>query len=167
MLPYYFCCCGSEVFKLCCRVFCEYSLGLTTPSFSIRPNCFGPRARPIHSFVHSFIHSGHFYSVSSSSPLLRGAPDYSTDTVSEFHAEAPQATAGKGLAQGPYVAARAGVEPTTLRLKVIVSTKAPPCPMVGHGGASISIFSIFNYIHVRLYVKLPMHCRPIFNAYGT
>src|SRR6218665_667192 len=39
-----------------------------------------------------------------------------------------QATAGKGLAQGPYVAARAGVEPTTLRLKVIVSTKAPPRP---------------------------------------
>ena len=35
---------------------------------------------------------------------------------------------GKGLAQGPYVAARAWVEPTTLRLKVIVSTKAPPRP---------------------------------------
>ena len=39
-------------------------------------------------FVHSFIHSGHFYSASSSPLLLRGAPDYSTDTVSEFHAEA-------------------------------------------------------------------------------
>src|SRR6218665_65982 len=39
-----------------------------------------------------------------------------------------QATAGKGLAQGPYMAARAGVEPTTLRLKAIDSTKAPPCP---------------------------------------
>src|SRR6218665_1389856 len=37
-----------------------------------------------------------------------------------------QATASKGLAQGPYMAARAGVEPTTLRLKVIVSTNAPP-----------------------------------------
>src|SRR6218665_2216907 len=37
-----------------------------------------------------------------------------------------QETADKGLAQGPYVAARAGIEPTTLRLKVIVSTKAPP-----------------------------------------
>jgi len=36
-------------------------------------------------FIHSF---GHYYS-SPSSPLpLRGAPDYSTDTVSEFHAEA-------------------------------------------------------------------------------
>src|SRR6218665_1733059 len=33
-----------------------------------------------------------------------------------------QATVGKGLAQGPYIAARAGVEPTTLRLKAIDST---------------------------------------------
>src|SRR6218665_33453 len=39
-----------------------------------------------------------------------------------------QATVGKGLGQGPYMAARAGVEPTTFRLKVIDSTKAPPCP---------------------------------------
>src|SRR6218665_1001929 len=78
---------------------------------------------------YSFIHSGHFYSAPSSPLLLRGAPDYSTDTVSEFHAEAHRhATAGKGLAQFPYVAARAGVEPTTLRLKVIVSIKAPPRP---------------------------------------
>ena len=37
---------------------------------------------------HTFIHSGHFYSASSSPLLLRGAPDYSTNTVSEFHAEA-------------------------------------------------------------------------------
>src|SRR6218665_120444 len=36
---------------------------------------------------------------------------HSTDTVPEFHAEAPQATVSEGLAQGPYVAARAGVEP--------------------------------------------------------
>ena len=37
-------------------------------------------------------------------------------------------TVSKGLAQGPYVAARAGVEPTTLRLKVINLTNAPPRP---------------------------------------
>src|SRR6218665_794655 len=77
-----------------------------------------------------FIHSGHFYSALSSPLLLRGAPDYSTDTVSEFTRRSAQATAGKGLAQGPYVAARAGVEPTTLRLKVIVSTKAPLRPTI-------------------------------------
>ena len=41
-----------------------------------------------------------------------------------------QATAGKGLAQGPYVTARAGVAPTTLRLKVIDSTKAPSRPTI-------------------------------------
>ena len=32
----------------------------------------------------------------------------------EFHAEAPQANVSEGLAQGPYVAARASVEPMTL-----------------------------------------------------
>src|SRR6218665_2703118 len=42
-----------------------------------------------------------------------------------------QATAGKGHAQGPYVAARGGFDPTALRLKVIVSTKAPPRPTLG------------------------------------
>src|SRR6218665_3144074 len=36
-----------------------------------------------------------------------------------------QAIAGKGLAKGPYVTARAGVEPTTLRFRVIASTNAP------------------------------------------
>jgi len=42
----------------------------------------------IHVLIHSFIHSSHFYSAPSSHLLLRGAPDYSTDIVSEFHAEA-------------------------------------------------------------------------------
>ena len=50
------------------------------------------------------------------------------DTVSEFHAKAPQATASEGLAQGPYVAARAEFEPTTLRTKGTESTNEPPCP---------------------------------------
>src|SRR6218665_3977033 len=35
---------------------------------------------------------------------------------------------GKGLAQGHYVAARAGVELAALWLKVVDSTKAPPRP---------------------------------------
>jgi len=38
--------------------------------------------------MNSFIHSGHFYSTPSSPLLLTGAPNYSTDTVSKFHAEA-------------------------------------------------------------------------------
>src|SRR6218665_2873739 len=43
--------------------------------------------------------------------------------------QSAQATAGKGLARGPYMAARAGVELTTLRLRVIASTNAPLCPI--------------------------------------
>ena len=53
---------------------------------------------------------------------------HSTDTVSVFHAEAPQATASEGLAQGPYVAARVGFEPTALRTKGVESTNEPPHP---------------------------------------
>src|SRR6218665_2069816 len=51
--------------------------------------------------VHSFIHSGHFYSAPSSPLPLRGAPDYSTDTVSEFHAEAHRQLQVKDLPKVP------------------------------------------------------------------
>src|SRR6218665_2590879 len=77
----------------------------------------------------SFIHSGYFYGAFLW-PLAtsqRRNP-HSTDTVPEFHAKAPQATVGKGLAQGPYVTARAGVEPTTLRTTGDDSTNEPPRP---------------------------------------
>src|SRR6218665_3116714 len=75
----------------------------------------------IHSFTHSFIHSGHFYSAPSSPLLLRGACSrLQHGYCIGVSRRSAQATAGKGLAQGPYVAARAGVEPTTLGLKVIV-----------------------------------------------
>jgi len=50
------------------------------------------------------------------------------DTVPKFHAVAPQATVSEGLAQGPYVAARAGVEPMTLQTKGVDSTNASPKP---------------------------------------
>src|SRR6218665_2079313 len=73
-----------------------------------------------------FIHSNYLYSTSSSPLLLRGAPDYSTDTVSEFHAKVPQATGREGLGKGPYVAARAGFEPKTLQTKGTESTNEPP-----------------------------------------
>src|SRR6218665_2141186 len=61
-------------------------------------------------YLNKCILSGYFYSASSS-PLPRRSR-HSTDTVSEFHAEALQAT--EGLVQGPYVAARAGFKPATL-----------------------------------------------------
>src|SRR6218665_1170577 len=49
-------------------------------------------------YMHSF---GHFYSAPSSPLLLRGAPDYSTDTVSEFHAEAQRQLQVKDLPKVP------------------------------------------------------------------
>src|SRR6218665_688528 len=51
--------------------------------------------------IHSFIHFGHFYSAPSSPLLLRGAPDYCTDTVSEFHAEAHRQLQVKDLPKVP------------------------------------------------------------------
>jgi len=57
----------------------------------------------LHYFNNSFIHSGYFYSASSP-PLkfttTRRRSRHSTDTVPEFHAEAPHATVSDGLAQG-------------------------------------------------------------------
>ena len=38
-----------------------------------------------------------------------------TDTVSELTRRSAKATVKEGLTQGPYVAARAGFEPTTIR----------------------------------------------------
>ena len=79
--------------------------------------------------IHSFIHSGYFYSASSSPLLLRGAHDTARMfTVLEFHAEAPQAIASEGLTQGPYVVVKAGFEPATLRTCGAESTKEPPRP---------------------------------------
>src|SRR6218665_3531881 len=78
-----------------------------------------------------FVYSGYFYSIaplqvhyySEALPTQHG---YST--VSGFHAEAPQATASGGLAQGQYVAARAGFESMTLQMKGAESTNEPPRP---------------------------------------
>src|SRR6218665_593025 len=53
-----------------------------------------------------------------------------------YHAEALQATMSEGLAQGTYVAAIAGFEPTALRSKGIDSTNAPPRPV----GIGIRLF---------------------------
>ena len=77
-------------------------------------------------FIHSFIQAisiaplqVHYYS--EALPTQHGY-------CAEFHTEAPQATVSEGLVQGPYVAARAGVEPMILRTKGIDSTNAPHAP---------------------------------------
>ena len=44
----------------------------------------------------------------------------------EFLAEAPQATASEGLAQGSYLVASVGFKPATLRTKGVESTNAQP-----------------------------------------
>jgi len=48
--------------------------------------------------------------------------------VSKFHAKAPQAIASEGLAQGPYLANRAGFEGATLGTKGDEYTNEPPRP---------------------------------------
>ena len=48
----------------------------------------------------------------------------------EYHTEAPQATVSEGVAQAPFVAARAGIEPMTFLTKGVDSTKAPSRPML-------------------------------------
>ena len=89
-----------------------------------RPPKLGAKSPPMVVFIYLFICSGYFYSASSSPLLLtlRG--------VWEFHAKAPQATLGEGLAQGrpTYVVARAGFEPMTLRTKGDEYTTEPPRP---------------------------------------
>src|SRR6218665_271662 len=81
------------------------------------------------SFIHLFCRP---FLYSAPSSLIRGAPDYSTDIL--YPSFTPKRTGNcivKDLPKIPiiiYVAAREGVEPTTLRLKVIVSTKASPRP---------------------------------------
>ena len=48
--------------------------------------------------------------------------------MSEFHAEAPQATTTEGLSQGLDMAVRAVLEPMTLWTKGVVFTNGPPRP---------------------------------------
>ena len=57
-----------------------------------------PGIRTDSSFI---LHSGHFYRAPSSPVPLGGAPDYSTDTVSEFHAKAHRQLQVKDLPKVP------------------------------------------------------------------
>src|SRR6218665_2523741 len=112
----------------------------------------------IHSFIHSFM------------PFLK-RPFKSSTTQRHSRLQhgycigvsrlSAQTTAGKGLAQGPYMAARAGVEPTTLRLKAIDSTKAPPCPTEIYIYIYIYTYKLYTiYIQVYIY-KYSWACETI------
>src|SRR6218665_83258 len=94
----------------------------------------------IHSFIHSFIHA------TSIPPLFKvshyhSEALHSTNFVSEFHAEAPQATTSEGLAQDPCVSARAGFEPATLRTKGAESTNEPQRPTLRLCVVFISVYA--------------------------
>ena len=91
-----------------------------------------------HSFIrsiHSFIHSRYFYSASLSPLLLRGAPDYSIDIVSELTCWSATGNC-EWLAQGPYVADRVGFESATVRTQGTEPTTKPPCS---------TLFLIWNF----------------------
>ena len=73
-------------------------------------------------FFHSFIQA------ISIAPLQVHYYSEVLPTQHEYCVGATQATASEGLAQGPYVAARAGFEAVTLWTKVAESTNEPAHP---------------------------------------
>src|SRR6218665_1241283 len=82
-------------------------------------------ARQVRRSIHSFrIFLYHLFKSTTTQKRSR----HSVDTVPEFYAEVPQATASEGLTQDPYVAAKVGFEPATLRMKGVESTNEPPHP---------------------------------------
>src|SRR6218665_3779810 len=70
-----------------------------------------PDPFPLLFSIHSFIRAISIAPLQVHLATTQRCSRHSTDTVSEFHAEAAPATASKGHAQGPYVAARAGFRP--------------------------------------------------------
>src|SRR6218665_345937 len=80
----------------------------------------------------SLIHSFNFYSASSSPLLLRGALDAARILCRSLTPKRHRELRVKNLPkdQGPYVAARAGFDPATIRTKDDESTTEPPRPKV-------------------------------------
>src|SRR6218665_156691 len=99
----------------------------------------------------NFTYSGHFYSASSSPLLLRCAPDYSIDTVSELTCQALWATVSEGLAQDPCIVARIGFKPATFQTQGTESTAEPPGPTL------IDILAKDGKVLVHLQSKTTFH----------
>src|SRR6218665_810407 len=80
--------------------------------------------------IHSFVHSGYFYSASSSPLHIRGAPDTARILCRSVTLKRHRQLRATDLptAQGPSVSARAGFEPTTLLTIGVDSTNEPPRP---------------------------------------
>ena len=84
------------------------------------------RKASYHLFIHSFIHS--FIQANSIAPLQVLYYSEALPTQNGYCVEAPQTIASEGLVQCLYVAARAGFEPATLRMKGAESTNEPQRP---------------------------------------
>ena len=98
-------------------------------TLSERPVCVDlPYLNSSCSFIHSFFHSGYFYSTSSSPLLLRGAPETARMLCRSFTPKCHRQLRVKDLPKVPYVAARVEFEPSTLWMKGDESTNEPPHP---------------------------------------
>src|SRR6218665_3971888 len=117
-----------------------FFVGLLSPVFSY----------PV-SGMDSFIHS--FILAISIAPLqvLYHSEALPTTARILYRSFTPKRT-GKGLAQGPYVTARAGDELTTLRLKVIDSTKAPLRPTIIVVSATLQCTLFAKYMCILLWL---------------
>src|SRR6218665_2882319 len=91
--------------------------------------------------MHSFIHSDHFYSASSSTLLLISAPDTARVLCRSFTPKRHRQLQVKHLPKVPMTA-RARVEPTTLRSNGLDSTNAPPRPTNGMRRVATHFFVI-------------------------
>ena len=109
-------------------VFCVRSLSSTDTGScqSFSNNTMSRETNRANLFIHSFIQDIFIAALQ----VHSRNNSYNTNTMSEYHAKAPQATTSGGLAQGPFVAIRAGYEPTALRTKGDKSTNEPPCPTI-------------------------------------
>jgi len=96
-------------------------------------------------YFHSFIHSDHFYSASSSPLVLKSVPD-TARILCGVSCRSATGNCELRTSQGSYVMARAGVKPTALRLKAVDSTKAPPCPTNVVSSAYLKLFSVLPAI---------------------
>ena len=99
-------------------------------------------------YVHSFIHSGYFYSASSSPLLFIGAPDYSIDSVSELTRRS--ATEWRTCPKVPYMVAGVGLKPATLRMEGAELTPHYLIHVMLPHSCYVTSFMLPNFIHVTL-----------------
>ena len=98
----------------------------------------------IQSFIHSCIHSGYFYSASSSPLLLSSAPDTARILCRSFTPKRHRQLRVKDL---PKVPTWRLEWDSNLRLKVIDSTNAPPRPTMINSNVDIPQRAAIHFDH--------------------